>query len=79
MKEHGTCPACGTSWEGGLVWDHFFEETKSEEEATRIAEMYGATRTEGRWGRQVGLYDMMKDRTVGYQCPDCGHVEGRTV
>lgn len=49
----------------------------SEEEALkradRYAAAYGATRTTGQWGRQIGIYDMEKDRTVAWQCPDCGH------
>jgi hypothetical protein len=77
MRDNGSCPACGVSWNGGSVWEHFFKETGSEEEATRIAAMYGCTKEKGNWGRQIGLYDMNADRTVGYKCPDCGHVIGR--
>lgn len=45
----------------------------NEEEALKYASMYGATKTKGRWGRQVGIYDVFKDRTVRWKCPDCDH------
>lgn len=32
-------------------------------------EKYGATH----FGRKIGIYDSRTDRTVAYQCPDCGH------
>lgn len=71
--DQGHCPACKADLNGGSIWEHFFKETGSEAEADRIAELYGATRTSGQWGRQIGLYDMDKDRTVAWKCPDCGH------
>lgn len=40
--------------------------------ADKSAEMYGATRTEGQWGRQIGEYCYGRDRTVSWSCPDCG-------
>ncbi|GAB6989534.1 hypothetical protein [Paenibacillus pini] len=24
------------------------------------------------WSRKIGLYDKSRDRTVAYECPDCG-------
>jgi hypothetical protein len=41
-------------------------------EADKVARNYGATRTEGQWGREIGEYSMEKDRTVSWSCPDCG-------
>jgi hypothetical protein len=67
------CPNCKTNLEGGLVYDTFFEQYQDETEALRIAEMYGATKTKGHWGREISLYDLWKDRTVAYRCPDCNH------
>lgn len=67
------CPNCGVSLEGGSIWETFFKRYEDEAEADRIAEMYGATRTEGKWGRKIGIYCMEKDRTVAWQCPDCNH------
>ena len=45
----------------------------SESEADRVAEMYGATREKGKFGRKIGIYDMDKDMTVAWACPDCNH------
>ena len=41
--------------------------------ADEVSESYGATREKGRWGRAIGIYDMEKDRTVRWKCPDCNH------
>jgi len=41
--------------------------------ADKAAKMYGATREKGQWGREIGIYDFDKDRTVAWQCPDCGN------
>jgi hypothetical protein len=68
-----TCPKCGVSLEGELIWEHFYREKGDKDAADQIASFYGATRTEGRWGRAISLYDRDKDRTVAYQCPDCNH------
>jgi hypothetical protein len=73
MSEHGFCPNCHVDLDGGSIWDHFFKETRDPEEADRIAELYGATRTKGQWGRAIGLYPNEEDRTVKWRCPDCGH------
>ena len=71
-NDHGKCPCCGVDLNGGSIWQTFYEKTGSEEEADRISEMYGATRDLGQWGRQIGIYDMDKDATVYWECPDCG-------
>jgi len=70
-NEHGYCPHCGSDLDGGSIWEHFYHQTDSEIDADRIASQYGATRTKGKWGREIGIYDLEKDRTVSYQCPDC--------
>lgn len=68
------CPKCGVSLEGGSIWETFFEKYGSEQEATRVAEMYGATKENNlQWGRQIGIYDLNTDRTVSWRCPDCNH------
>ena len=72
------CPNCNVSLKGGLIWDTFFKRYEDEAEADRIAEMYGATRTTGHWGRKIGIYCMDRDRTVAWQCPDCKLEWGRT-
>lgn len=71
---HGNCPSCNVDLNGGSIWQHFFEETGSESEATRIAAAYGATREVGQWGREIALVDFHADRATHYRCPDCGHV-----
>ncbi|HEY9219526.1 MAG TPA: hypothetical protein VIO94_15875 [Phenylobacterium sp.] len=68
---HGNCPHCNADLNGGSIWEHFREELGSEAGATRVAAMYGATKTQGRWGRQIALYDFGLDRTTAYRCPDC--------
>lgn len=51
---------------------------KTKEEAEKRADLYashyGATREAGQWGREIGIYDLEKDRTVSWQCPDCNHI-----
>lgn len=75
--EHGECPACHADLNGGGVWQHFMDEHQDEAEADRIALMYGASRTKGRWGRAIAIYSRDRDRTVAYRCPDCDHEWGR--
>ena len=77
MNEHGYCPNCNLDLDGGLIWDHFYKEHGSEAQADEYAEAYGATRTTGKWGRAIGYYDQVKDRTTGWLCPDCNHFWGR--
>lgn len=73
----------GLIWDTGLQFalegKHYHQHgtpasTQAEAEALAdtYAEAYGATRTKGRWGRQIGIeYD--RDRIEEYQCPDCDH------
>lgn len=85
-EDHGSCPHCGADLNGGFIWVHFYKELQrtgyyhgasplSAEEAAikadEIAANYGATRTEGKWGREIGIYDTERDRTVSWECPDC--------
>lgn len=70
-NEHGYCPSCGANFDGGSIWETGLKMHGSEEEADRYAEAYGATRTKGRWGRQIGIYDLKRDMTSYYMCPDC--------
>lgn len=72
INDHGKCPHCNTDLNGGFIWATFFEKYGSEEEADRVSEMYGASKGSGKWGRQIGIYDLYKDRTVSWRCPDCG-------
>lgn len=75
MADHGYCPGCKADMDGGSIWQTMLEQSGGDEaEADRKAEMYGADRTSGRWGRKIGLYDMRRDATMAYQCPDCQFV-----
>ena len=40
--------------------------------ADDVAESYGADRTNGRWGRAIGI--VMNDRASEHACPDCGEI-----
>jgi hypothetical protein len=76
MNEHGYCPNCNLDLDGGLIWDHFYKDTGVAKLADKYAEMYGATRTTGKWGLATGHYDQTKDRTTGWTCPQCNHFWG---
>lgn len=71
MKE---CPKCKSNLEGDLIFNTFFERYLDENKALDAAKMYGATKTEGRWSRVLAHYDMYQDRTVAFECPDCGYI-----
>lgn len=74
-NEHGYCPNCNIDLDGGLIWEFFYKQFGTAE-ADRIADMYGATRTTGKWGLATGMYDSKKDRTVGWTCHSCNHYWG---
>lgn len=77
MNQHGYCPNCGMDFDGGLVFDTFMEQFDGDEEkALEYASGYGATKTTGRWGKRIGIYDMERDMTTQWQCPDCEHIWG---
>ena len=72
------CPNCKVDLCEEYIWDHFFKIKGSEEEATRVAEMYGATREKGCFGKVIGIYSYGKDRTVAFRGPECNHEWKRT-
>lgn len=67
------CPNCNSNLEGDLIYNTFLEKYGDEVKALETAAMYGATKTDGHWGREMAIYDRGKDRTVAYACPDCKH------
>ena len=68
------CPGCKTDLAGGFIYDHFLAEYGGDDErALQTAAMYGASKGQGRWGREIAQYSVEEDRTIGYRCPDCGH------
>lgn len=73
-SKDNTCPNCNVSLDAELIWNHFYELMGDEKEADRVAAMYGATRDNGRrFRREIGIYDMGRDMTVAFRCPDCLH------
>jgi hypothetical protein len=68
-----TCPNCSADLDGDLIWQTFMDKYQDETTADEFAEMYAATRTEGRWKRQISIYSQGQDRTVAWACPDCKH------
>lgn len=72
------CPDCRADLDGGSIWERFMAKHGNEADADRSAAMYGATRTEGRFSRRIGVYDLDKDRVTAQSCPDCGHRWART-
>lgn len=53
---YAACPHCGASMGGGPI-----------PEDSR--HLYGPPY---RWSRAIGIYSLDRDRTVGFECPDCG-------
>lgn len=74
MPDKNLCPKCDAALDGDLIYETFLEKYEGDESrALEAAEMYGATKTTGRWSRRISLYDISHDRTTAYRCPDCGH------
>lgn len=73
-----TCPACDTNLidseipqENRYCYLGFVKNSQGE---------YEPAPDHGRpmyYYRTIGIYDVYKDRTVAYKCPDCGHQSER--
>ena len=50
------CPHCGANLDGGPI---------PEKDREWYSPPY-------RWAREIGIYDMSRDRTIAWKCPDCG-------
>lgn len=73
------CPSCKSDLQGGLIFDTGMElHGNDEAKALEYAQFYGATKTEGHWGRELAIYSFGEDKTVAYRCPDCEHIWERT-
>lgn len=85
--DHGKCLNCNTDLNGGNIWEYFYQEymkpennhrikglssEEAKKEADKTAAAYGATRTEGKWGREIGI-EKDRDRIEEWECPDCKH------
>ena len=71
---NGYCPHCNASLDGDLVINYPLSQGKSMDEALRYAAMYAGWNEHGeanRWGRAIAVYNIDKDRTEYYRCPDC--------
>lgn len=69
------CPSCNSNLEGTDIYETFLEQYKDHVKAHDAAVMYGWTEeSPKKWCRAIGVYDMRKDRTSHWQCPDCKHV-----
>lgn len=69
-----SCPHCGTNLLGEKIIDVFLAQGKSHDQALEWASHYQGFEEygiENRFGREIGIYDIEKDRTVYYICPDC--------
>lgn len=74
MTERDTCPSCNKSLLGGLIYDTMLVQREGDEKlAEADAAMYGATKTEGRWKKTIGIYDLDADRVDKWMCPYCHH------
>lgn len=67
------CPNCKADLAGELIYETFLAKYGDEKKALETAAMYGATKTEGRRGREIRIYDRERDMTIAYKCPDCNH------
>lgn len=77
-NQHGYCPKCNLNLDGERIWDYFYNQKGSEQEADRNAEMFGATRERGCFGKAIGIYSIDRDMTVAWRCPECNHEWERT-
>jgi len=71
---HGYCPHCKADLDGDLVINYPLSQGEDMAEAVRFASAYAGFKEYGlanRWGRAIGVYDMGRDRTVEWECPDC--------
>jgi ssDNA-binding Zn-finger/Zn-ribbon topoisomerase 1 len=79
---NGYCPHCNADLDGDLVINYPLTQGKTMEEAFEYASFYAGWdehKERNRWGRAVALYDIHKDRTAAYRCPDCEKIWDRSV
>lgn len=71
MADFCTCSACGADLRGSTIpveSRHLY--------GGHMECRYGCG-NEPHYSRLMGIYDVERDRTVAWQCPDCGHEEAR--
>lgn len=72
--EHGQCKSCGFDLNGDGVYEHFLKEYGSHQKALETAEMYGATKEKGRFGKAIHMkvYDKNYNKLPSWwMCPEC--------
>lgn len=57
MSDFTHCPKCGADFQGPPIPEQHRQH-------------YGK---HTHFSRLIGIYDMDRDRTVAWRCPDCGH------
>jgi hypothetical protein len=68
------CQHCNIYLLGELVINYPLQQGKTMEEAIAYAKNYSGWEkygVENRWDLRIGIYDIEKDRTVKYICPNC--------
>ena len=71
---HGYCPHCNADLDGDLVIDYPLSNRYSPDLVLEYVSSYAGWNEHGeknRFSRAIGLYDINKDRTTAYRCPDC--------
>ena len=69
-----TCPSCFADLRGDLIFDVGLKMHNGDrDEALKFAECFGASETEGCFGKVIGIYDFDRDRTVAWHCPECDY------
>ena len=74
------CPICGANWDAGDILEVLsgmpYYANHTAQQLLESAANYGWT-SENRkqFSRCISIYDQSLDRTVGWQCPDCGVVQ----
>jgi hypothetical protein len=74
MNIHGYCPHCKADLDGKLIIQVAIDMGKTQEEALKYAANYEGWEKYGelnKFSRVVAIYDIFKDRTTSYRCPDC--------
>lgn len=77
-NHHGNCPACGTSWDGGSIFDVLRQQDwcKDKSDAELQADIEKSYSPPYRFSRLLGIelpYDHPQhyDGVSYWQCPDC--------
>ena len=77
MSDLDNCPKCHTTWIGDPIPQGLFKtgHYKTMDDANKAAaSYYGWTKENNKCFKlEIGIYDMIEDRTVAYECPKCEH------